>query len=237
MSITLYTFGSYWDLPDISPFCTKLETYLRLAGISFTKKPGNPQKAPKGKLPYIRHDDQLIGDSHFIIEHLERSFSVDLNAHLSDAERGIATAYQVMLEESLYFALLHFRWGNDAAWTEYKVAIAHVMRSAGAPRFLIPLLLPVLRRGVRKSLYAQGMGRHSEDEIAAIGRRELQSVSELLGDKLFLFGDQPSNVDATVFGMLSGLFLAPVDTPLREAALAFPNLQRYCDHIHQHYFA
>ena len=32
--------------------------------------------------------------------------------------------------------------------------------------------------------------------------QDLKAISALLGDKPFLFGDQPYEVDATVFGML-----------------------------------
>ena len=33
--ITLFQFQRYWGLPNISPFCLKLETYLRLAKIPY----------------------------------------------------------------------------------------------------------------------------------------------------------------------------------------------------------
>ena len=36
MSVMLYKFGPVMGLPDPSPFCFKLETYLRMAGIKYT---------------------------------------------------------------------------------------------------------------------------------------------------------------------------------------------------------
>ncbi len=31
--ITLHQFARVWDIPNLSPFCSKVETYLRMAGI------------------------------------------------------------------------------------------------------------------------------------------------------------------------------------------------------------
>ena len=69
--LTVYKFGPAWGTPDISPFVVKLETYLRLAGIPYDTKPGDPRKAPKRKIPYIVDDGTVVGDSRFIVEHLE----------------------------------------------------------------------------------------------------------------------------------------------------------------------
>jgi Glutathione S-transferase N-terminal domain len=47
--VTLYKFIPAWGLPDLSPFCVKLETYLRLAKIPYETQVGDPRKAPKKK--------------------------------------------------------------------------------------------------------------------------------------------------------------------------------------------
>ncbi len=54
MSITLYQFPAAFGLPNASPFCMKVETYLRMAGIAYAPRYGMYQlRAPKKKLPYI----------------------------------------------------------------------------------------------------------------------------------------------------------------------------------------
>ena len=63
MSITLYQYQPWMGLPNPSPFCMKLETYLRMAQLPFVA----PQislrqmgRAPKGKLPYVRDGTTVL---------------------------------------------------------------------------------------------------------------------------------------------------------------------------------
>ncbi len=65
--IRLYQFNRTWEIPNLSPFCCKVETYLRMADIAFEIKATLPSNAPKGKLPYIEDGDFSLGDSAFII--------------------------------------------------------------------------------------------------------------------------------------------------------------------------
>ena len=54
MSIELYQFAPAFGLPNASPFCMKMETWLRMAGLPFTIPAPNFShfgKAPKGKMP------------------------------------------------------------------------------------------------------------------------------------------------------------------------------------------
>ena len=70
--IKLYQFKPAWGLPNPSPFCMKVETYLRMAGLPYEAINGAlPFKAPKKKLPYIEDGTQLIADSGFILEYLK----------------------------------------------------------------------------------------------------------------------------------------------------------------------
>ena len=39
MTLTLYKFGPQWDIDDPSPFCLKLESYLKLADIAYEAPP------------------------------------------------------------------------------------------------------------------------------------------------------------------------------------------------------
>ena len=61
--IKLYQFPSQWSLPNPSPFCMKLETYLRMAKLPFEAVYViNPGKGPKKKLPTINDDGKILGD-------------------------------------------------------------------------------------------------------------------------------------------------------------------------------
>lgn len=61
MVLTVYGFVPAWDLPDISPFVTKLIFFLKMTGTPYKYQAENLAKlevnAPCGKLPYIIDDD------------------------------------------------------------------------------------------------------------------------------------------------------------------------------------
>jgi hypothetical protein len=49
----------------------------------------------------------------------------------------------------------------------------------------------MIRRRLRKTLQGQGIGRHSRDEITAIGIRSIDAMAAYLGDKPFFMGSAP----------------------------------------------
>jgi hypothetical protein len=58
--IKLYQFKPALDLPNASPFCMKLEIYLRMANLPYEiVLNADSRKAPKGKLPYIEDGSKL----------------------------------------------------------------------------------------------------------------------------------------------------------------------------------
>jgi glutathione S-transferase len=112
--ITLYSFGPAFGLPDPSPFVTKAEVLLKMAGLPYKTDTGGFNKAPKGKLPYIIDDGDTIADSTFIRWHLEQKYHIDLDRGLDAEQRAIAWAFEKMLEDQLYWAVVHERWMDDA---------------------------------------------------------------------------------------------------------------------------
>jgi hypothetical protein len=169
--LTVHKFGPAWGTPDISPFVVKLETYLRLAGIPYESKPGDPRKGPKQKLPYVDDDGALLGDSRLIIEHLEARRGVSLDAHLSPKQRAVAAAFQSMLEEHLYFVIVYERWQLDANWQRYLPTMRQIL-SGAVPGPLTGVVAGIARKQMLKSLHAQGTGRHTPEEV---GRIEIAS--------------------------------------------------------------
>src|SRR6201985_89746 len=99
--ITLYGFGPGFGLPEISPYVTKTEVQLKMAGLDYRKAKGRPELSPKGQLPFIEDDDELIADSTFIRPHIESRYGVDLDAGLSPIERAQAWSIERMSENRL----------------------------------------------------------------------------------------------------------------------------------------
>jgi len=220
--ITLYGFGPWMGLPDGSHFVMKTEIQLKMAGLAYVKDyTGRPQ-APKGKLPYIRDGHEVIPDSTFIRQHVERKYGVDLDAGLDPRQRAEAWAIERMLEDHLGWAMGWFRW---VPAENFAAGPAHYFDAAPAD----------LRDGLRSdalsrvstNMHAHGIGRHSMNEIAQLGIRSLDSFAMLLGGRDYLFGDAPTATDATAAGVLAALILPELDSPLRRRAKALDNVMDY----------
>jgi len=231
--IKVHQFAPAFGLPNASPFCMKLETYLRMAGLPFELvNDGNVMKAPLGKLPYVDDGGTLVADTTFIIDYLKQRYGDPLDSALSPLDRALATAFQRLLEEDLYWAVVHTRWIDDVGWAKTKQAFF-----GGLPPPLRWILPPLARRGLRAELRGHGMGRHGVDEIHAIGCRDVDAVADFLADKPFLLGVQPSSIDACAYAFLANLLWAPVDSPIQRRAQGRPNLAAYCGRMKARYYA
>ena len=112
--ITLYAFGPQFGLPDSSPFVTKADVLLKMAKLPFEINLKGFRKAPKGKLPYIKDDGELIADSTFIRRHLESKHKIDFDRGLSAEQKAIAWAFEKLAEDHLYWTIVDARWTIDA---------------------------------------------------------------------------------------------------------------------------
>lgn len=229
--ITLYTFGPYFGLPDGSPFVTKAMMLLKLAGLPYVEDRSGYGKAPKGKLPYIDDGGRRVADSTFIRFHLETTHGIDFDAGLSKAERATAWAVEKLCEDHLYWVLLDIRWGDPA---NFKIGPARFFDAVPAP--FRGAVANLMRQRVIAAGKAQGLGRHSRSDIAELGRRDLQALSDLLGEKPYLMGATPCGADATVFAFVAGLLAPTFETPVRTFAETLPNLVAYRDRVASAYF-
>ncbi|MBL4894273.1 MAG: glutathione S-transferase family protein [Emcibacter sp.] len=233
--IELYKFGAKGPLCDPSPFCVKVEAYLRMADLPYKTHSGIQflRSSPKDKLPYIKDDGATVSDSTFIIRHLEKKHNNALDGHLCDAEKAIAHGLTKMIDENLYWTVVHARWILDHNWLIMKEMFF------GSLAFPLKLFIPnMIRKNVRKGMKKHGIGRHSDTEIAEIGSWDLKCLSDVLGDKNYFLGDRPSSLDAAAYGILSQMILSDTFTaPIFDKARTHQNLAAYTNRIHDKYFA
>lgn len=226
--ITLAGFGPAFGLTDPSPFVTKVEILLKMAGLAYVKDTsfGAFRRAPKGKLPYIVDDGVIIADSTFIRLHLQHKFGLDFDAGLSSEQRATGWAFDKLAEDHLYWITLHARWRDPANLALIRKHFADMM-----PPVIGPLLMIKASREVRRHLRSQGIGRHSPEEINELGRRDLIAISDMLADKPFFFGPEPKGVDATLGAFVVGTLCEAFESPLRKVAEDRRNLLAYRDRI------
>ncbi|HKK14537.1 MAG TPA: glutathione S-transferase family protein [Gammaproteobacteria bacterium] len=228
--VEVHSLPGAWGLPSASPFCLKLLTWLRMAGISYRLKVlKGPPKSPTGKAPYItRPDGSVLPDSNYIIDTLTAERGVTLDEHLTPAQRATAHLVQRTLEKSLYFVAMWNRWVPHWQVTRdgFFAGMHPVVRSVVAP---------VIRRDVLRQPRAQGVGLNAPEQIYAEGSADVQAVARVLGDRDFFFS-QPSTIDAAAYGLFANLLKPEVEDPLTEAVRSQANIVAFCDRMRERYW-
>ena len=102
---------------------------------------------------------------------------------------------------SFHRALVYCRW-LSAFGKEYRRKL--FTKKFGHLVFpLKHLIAHQITKKIKRDLWGHGMGRHSEQELYGIAQRDLLAVSEILGQKKFLFGDKPCLADAALFAFIA----------------------------------
>ena len=230
--IRVFTFAPDWGLPTVGPFALKLLAWLELAGVPYEQViEANPRKGPKGKNPWIELDGERIGDSEVIIDLLERRLGIDLNDGLSPDQISVGLAWRRTFEEHFHQVLeweLFFLPG-PAAWMQSSLR-SQMPAALARPVFFL------MRRQLRRQLYARGIARHTPEVIAQKGRSDLDALSLFLGERLFLLADRPTSADTAVFGLVAPMVYWPMETPVATYARSLPNVRAYCDRMRERCF-
>jgi glutathione S-transferase len=222
-----------WGLRSPSPFCLKLETWLRMHGIPYEPVYlDKPPQSTTGKVPYLLLDGgATLADSNVIIRTLARERGIDLvRGRTLEAQARSHTILR-LVEESLYFAAAWERWMLPACWPLTRDGYFGTL-----PAPVRRVFAGLVRHKLRAALHGQGMLRYAPEEIAARGGADIRALSALLGQQAFFGGERPGVADASVYGALANLLGFPLRTPLKSALEACPNLVAFCRRIEDAYW-
>jgi len=229
--IKLFQFPRMFGIPNVSPFCCKLETWLRIAGVPYeVVDTPDPRMGPKGKLLFIEDAGVRIADSSLIMDHLVRTRGVDPDARLDATQRAIAFLVQRTLEEHYAFVILYNHFVRPEGWQHMRV------RFDSVPAIVRPLVGSLVRGRMKKMLWMQGVLRHSDEAILDSALRDWGAVLTVMSDGPFFFGDEPTGVDAIVFGALATSVLTPIESPIRDFLRSQPALVAYADRMRARFF-
>lgn len=230
--IKLFKFKPAANLPDPSPFCMKVETFLKMTRLEYENVEINdPHKGPKGKLPFIQDGTTVIGDSSLIIDYLTDTYKPDIDKLLSAQQAAVGYCITKTLEEHFYWIVVYSRWIDDRCWPGVRD-----MLFASIPQPLRSIIAGFFRHRVKRTLYGQGIGRHTPEEIYETGRQDLQAVSDILDDNDFILGDRPSSFDCSVHAFVAGAIQCTFDNPLKTFGLTLSNLVDYNDRMNALYY-
>lgn len=142
----------------------------------------------------------------------------------------------LMFSISFFFfsrTMVYYRW-IDTRSTEYTTKLFFPKLSQRKRDFFYSML----QKQTKASLNGHGMGRHKKDEVYVIAKKDLQTLSDYLEAKPFVMGQEPTLVDASVFGYLAQIVWQDKDSPQHAAVHSdFKNLIGYCERMKERYWS
>ncbi len=228
---TLYGWGAMFDLPSPSPFVMKTDVQLQMLGVEFDRAIADLESVEKHKAPYVEDGGKIIEDSTFIRLHFERQLGKSLDERLSGEQRVTAHAVGRMLENHLTPIMAMERWLIDANFKK-----GPALFFMGVPEEARQQVMDEVRATMRATMGGQGIGRFSHAERMTLASADIGAVAELLGDKPYLFGEQPSSADAFTFAILASCSTRYFDMELIDLVESHPNLMAYIARMREQYF-
>jgi glutathione S-transferase len=236
--LIVHGYSPAWGTVDLSPFVVKLHTWLRLAELPYQFEVGNLRKMPAGKLPALTLEDgRLLGDSHFIIQHLSAQHGDPLReADWPAALRAQARAFRALLETDVYFAGVYQRWATEEGFALLAPELRRYLGSMGVPGLLQGFVAGKVRQKVIDQLKAQGTGRRPQAHIHALACEGMAALGDFLADKPWMLGERPSYLDATAFAFLHTQLRAPFASPVQAEVAGRANLVAYERRIRERFW-
>lgn len=256
--VKAYLFPFVGDSFATSPFTNKLTMFMRLTGIPHTCREADHNKAPKSKIPYIKHDGNVIGDSQLIIRYLENTYDVNKMSmavaekngaaatfvpfdHLSTSQQSTCEMIRLMCEGDIYWAIVNLAWGGSdgIAKTEKAWRNTEAAYFAAIPKIVRLILTPIIRVSVMRDAWGQGLARHSPNDQLYLAKRALRTLSNTLGDKKYLLSNEIiAECDCIAFGVVESIInpLTPnelYDYVMKDCA----NLHTYAKNIEKQVYA
>ncbi|MAP96441.1 MAG: glutathione S-transferase [Ponticaulis sp.] len=230
--ITLYGWGPMFGCPSPSPYVMKTEIQLQMFGLEFKRAMADLDAVSKHKAPYLKDGDLLIQDSNFIRAHFEDKLGKSLNTGLTPEEEADAWALERMAEGHLMQCLGYDRWMIPENFNK-----GPVMFFMAAPEPQRSAIIKDTLEHVAANYQGNGFGRHTASERHQLADWDIRAIATRLGDKPFLFGDEPTAADASVSAVLISAATDFFDTPLVKLVTQHENLNGYMKRMSELYFA
>ena len=227
MTMQLQVFGPAFGQPDPSPFCLKAMCLLNLASVDWAPVPkSDVRKTPVGKLPVLIDGNTVVHDSDNIRIQLETHYNADFDKGLNSVQRAQSRSFIRMVEEHLYFCMVYDRWIPDASWAHIKKVFF-----GDLPIILRTIVPSIARRSVVSSVGGQGIGRLPYEEMLQRAKLDLAAIENLLGDRNYLFDDEPHAADVSCASVLVNMAASPHNSSLRECVRSNRKLLQYADRV------
>src|SRR5436853_218950 len=121
--LTLYSYPPLFGVADNNGYGLKVFAFLKLAGAPFKHEHiFDASKAPRGQLPYIDDDGEIVGDSETILAYLIKKYRITIDAGLTSAQRS-QNLFITRTLDDLYWVMSYSRWKDERYWPAFRDAL------------------------------------------------------------------------------------------------------------------
>jgi glutathione S-transferase len=224
--ITLFSYPELYGVADNNPYGLKVFAFLKLCNVRFRHEHiFDAKAAPRGQLPYIDDDGEIVGDSDTIISHLIAKYRLTIDGAITPSQKTTGLLVRRTLDD-LYWVMSYSRWRDPRFWPLFRDQILKTHAEVTAAS------LEGAQQYNFQRYHCQGIGRYEPDAVYARGLADLHALADLLGQATFMFGATPTSVDAGVYGFLADIHFYQIDTPLKRFVSEHSQLVRHCETIH-----
>lgn len=231
MSVYLYKFPNNKGGFEASPPCVAIAAYFSLANIEYEAiTNGALAKSGSKTLPAINVDGRKISDSENIIRYFEMETERGLDGFLSEQHNATKIMLWRLMNGGIYQFMVAERWLDPDVYPVFVETFKSMLLPARLS-FLWPLLKRFIAYRVR-SRYLKSLDHLDREDRAIFMAENFAALSNVLGDKRYLFGARPSSADAFLFAYLYSFLAVPFETPTRSMICQnHPNLLAYFERL------
>jgi len=224
--LRLFSYPELFGVADNNPYGLKAYAFLKLNHIPFRHEHIlDASRAPRGQLPYIDDDGEIIGDSDAIIAHLISRHSLTIDSALTPSQLDTHLLIRRTLDD-LYWVMSYSRWKDDRFWPQFRDALLRTH-----PDIAEASLQQAREYNFLRYQY-QGIGRYDPEAAFARGLADLHTLAHLLPPQGFMFGDAPTSIDTALYGFVANIYFYDIATPLKHYVVSQPHLVAHCRTLH-----
>ncbi|PAV87405.1 hypothetical protein WR25_14211 [Diploscapter pachys] len=201
-------------IPNLSPFCLKVESLLRVHNIKHEIQETTKLRSKYGLLPFIELNGKQYADSQLIDFVLRDHFQLDKLQYSSKYEEGVARAVDRLVDSFTFGMLINFKVMDDPS--QFSKMLLGMMKLPAPLSAVAGCIVPCVMKSKVKKRVDASVGPFSRDEYLMLFRKDMAALVNILGDKKFLFGDRPTSADCTVFGQIATVYYLPYEVVVQK---------------------
>ncbi|XP_059619699.1 metaxin-2 [Phlebotomus argentipes] len=223
-------------LPENSS-CLAAKTYLRMCNLPFEVKfAPNAEFMSSGgrttKLPFFRVGAFFTSEFEPIVNLVENK-GISLTENLTEDEKSDARAFLALTENIFTYAELFVSYMDEDVFENVTKP-----RTASAYNYLLGIIQNWRKkRHALKQLEVMQWNDFTMEEVIDKVSTLCSNLDAKLGDKPFMYGNNPIELDAAVFGHLFTILTTPLpNEQLAETIRQYPGLVKFCQRVEAKYF-